>query len=290
MAEQFYDISNSWRKELHRNYIRKCLDNFVGQTNVIQSISAEYTGPLHFMQFWLDVIAEWEKENNQDVLVSLCGTKDVQEAILADPVRSKIVDIIDIRYWGYRVDGSLYAPPGGKNMAPRQHARKIDPGDRDFLSVYKTVNEYKSKFPEKAVIYSEGIYTTTGWSVFNFKDEKYKNIGWAVFMAGGSLPPIPMSDEDFLEAASKMAPTKWAGQKENTYILEEKENGRIMWCQGIHAVNINLENFKGNYIAQLIDPENGNLTGETHMLEGGKTTSLTLPPIKNTIVWIHKKH
>ena len=64
-AEQFYDLSNPVRKKLHTAYIRKCLENFKENSSVIQTISAEYTGPLHFVQFWLDVIKQWEKETGK---------------------------------------------------------------------------------------------------------------------------------------------------------------------------------------------------------------------------------
>ena len=49
----------------------------------------EFTGPLAFVQFWLDTIAEWQKETGQRVLVGLSCTKDVQDAILADPVAGR---------------------------------------------------------------------------------------------------------------------------------------------------------------------------------------------------------
>ena len=39
--------------------------------------------------------------------------------ILADPVRSQAVDVIDVRYWAYTADDGLYAPNGGENLAPR---------------------------------------------------------------------------------------------------------------------------------------------------------------------------
>ena len=39
-----------------------------------------------------------------------------------DTQRAKLVDIIDIRYWHYKVDG-LYAPEGGKNLADRKSTR-----------------------------------------------------------------------------------------------------------------------------------------------------------------------
>src|SRR5690606_241730 len=60
MADQFYDVSHPVRRELHRAYIRQCLENFKANTGVIQLISAEYTGPLHFVEFWIDVIKEWK--------------------------------------------------------------------------------------------------------------------------------------------------------------------------------------------------------------------------------------
>ncbi|MDR2840725.1 MAG: DUF6298 domain-containing protein, partial [Paludibacter sp.] len=153
-AELFYDINHPVRRELHRNYIRQCLNNFKDNTSVVQLISAEYTGPLHFVEFWLDVISEWQKETGIDPLIALSTTKDVQDAILADPVRSKVVDIIDIQYWFYRSDGSAYAPEGGQNLAPRQHARVNKPGQPSYQSVLRAVKEYRDKYPDKAVIYS----------------------------------------------------------------------------------------------------------------------------------------
>jgi hypothetical protein len=175
MAEHFYDITHPARRELHRAYIRQCLENFKENSSVIQLISEEFTGPLHFVQFWLDVIAEWEKETGRHPLIALSATKDVQDAILEDPVRSKVVDVIDIRYWMYRADGTLYAPEGGLNLAPRQHARLTAPGRVSAESVSRAVSEYRTKYPDKAVIYySEG----------------YVQYGRAVYEAGGSLPVI----------------------------------------------------------------------------------------------------
>jgi hypothetical protein len=173
MAEQFYDVTHPARRNLHRAYIRQCLENFKDNHSVIQLISAEFTGPLHFVQFWIDVIAEWEKETGLHPLIALSATKDVQDAILEDPVRSKTVDIIDIRYWMYRADGTLYAPQGGLNLAPRQHARLTAPGRVSSESVYRAVNEYRTRYPDKVVLYySEG----------------YPQYGQAVFDAGGSFP------------------------------------------------------------------------------------------------------
>ena len=186
-AVQFYDITNPTLRQLHRQYIRQSLDAFKGQPNVIHSIGEEFTGPLHFVQFWLDVITEWEQENGQ-VLVDLAVNKDVQDTLLKDPKRSKVVDIIDIEQWFYHNKGE-YAPPGGVNMAPRQYARKIRAGSARFEDVYRAVSEYRTQYPKKAVVYSA---------------QKHPEMGWASLMAGGSCATIPVKDEALLKAIPDM--------------------------------------------------------------------------------------
>jgi hypothetical protein len=191
MAEQFYDISNRQRRAIHTAYIRKCLDNFSENTGVIQLIGAEFTGPLHFVQFWIDTIKDWEKETGKHPVIGLSVTKDVQDAILADPERAAIVDLIDIRYWYYQADGSAYAPEGGQNLAPRQHARLLKPRKTSFEAVYRAVAAYKNKFPQKAVMYSA---------------DNYDNFGWAIFMAGGSLSNMPGFSPSLLRQSAAMVP------------------------------------------------------------------------------------
>src|SRR5690606_5218671 len=71
MGEQFYDVDHPVRRELHRAYIRQCLDNFGESGNVIHLIGAEYTGPLSFMQFWIDVDMEWEQVTGRNPLTAL---------------------------------------------------------------------------------------------------------------------------------------------------------------------------------------------------------------------------
>ena len=116
------------------------------------------------------------------MLVDLAVNKDVQDAILKDPVRSKIVDIIDIEQWFYHDKGE-YVPEGGVNMAPRQYQRKIKTGSTRFEDVYRAVSEYRSQYPDKAVVYSA---------------QKYPEMAWASLMAGGSSASIPVKDENFL--------------------------------------------------------------------------------------------
>jgi hypothetical protein len=183
IASQFYDVTHPQRRELHRGYIRQCLDNFAGCSNVVQLTSAEYSGPLEFVQFWLDTVIAWEKEHDRDVLVALSAPKDVQDAILNDPRRGPFVDIIDIRYWAYAADGDLYAPEGGQHLSPRQHLRQTKQKSGGFAAIVKAVREYRDRFPEKAVTYYADMHCPSS------RD------GWAVLIGGGSLPNVKLPEK-----------------------------------------------------------------------------------------------
>ena len=259
-ATLFYDVENPTLRELHRQYIRQSLDAFKGQPNVIHSIGEEFTGPLHFVQFWLDVIAEWEEENGP-VLVDLAVNKDVQDAILKDPVRSKIVDIIDIEQWFYHNKGE-YAPPGGVNMAQRQYMRKIRTGSARFEDVYRAVSEYRKQYPDKAVIYSA---------------QKAPELCWAALMAGGSCAAIPVTDKAFLAELSQMVPRP--SFVDDFYMLSG-DNGYLFYRASEGSYNIDLG--QGKYTMYSIDEKTGTVTRL-------RDTSSPVTLESKGIYWLKKK-
>jgi hypothetical protein len=211
LAEQFYDISDPVRRGLHKKYIRQCLNNFKDNNGVIQLIGEEFTGPTHFVKFWLDVIRDWEKETGKKEIIGLSVTKDVQDSILNNPAYASLVDLIDIRYWHYQADGTAYAPKGGQNLAPRQHARLLKPKKTSFEQVYRAVKEYRLRYPGKAVIYS---------------GDSYPEFGVAVFMAGGSLPVLSTNlDRELIKTAAGMKPVD--SPNKNEYILSDGKNSII---------------------------------------------------------------
>ena len=257
-ATLFYDTINPTMRELHRQYIRQSLDAFKSQPNVIHSIGDEFTGPLSFVQFWIDVIAEWEKENGH-VLVDLAVNKDVQDAILNDPIRSKVVDIIDIEQWFYHSKGE-YAPEGGVNMAPRQYLRKIRTGSARFEDVYRAISEYRTKYG-KSVIYSA---------------QKHPEMCWASLMAGGSCAAIPVKDQVFLHDISSMNPSKIG----NDYALIGP-NGMVIYKLSKSAQNVNLPT-NNTYILYQINEK----TGEIRRL--GTTKKIAILE-DSGIFWLKKK-
>ena len=267
VADKFYDENHPVRRELHRQYIRQCLDNFADNRNVIQFISAEYTGPLHFTEFWLDCIAEWEQETGKDALIALSATKDVQDAILADPKRAAVVDIIDIRYWHYRNDGSAYAPEGGKNMAPRQHARKMKVGSMGYAGAYKAVSEYRTKYPDKAVILTA---------------QDYPAQGWAVLMGGGSCPVLHVEDDDFLADVPYMnvVPSE-TGDYE---MIAGEKQGAVLNVHKAMDVPVSLPS--GKYCVKYIHPKSCKVTvvAKSVKVKG----DYTLHADKEGIYWLQK--
>lgn len=273
MADEFYDITNEVRKQLHRKYIRKSLDNFKNNTNIIHHLGWEYTGPLHFVEFWLDVIAEWEKENHKNVLVMLSGTKDMQDAILSDSKRSSLVDVIDILQWHYRVDSTLYAPLGGVGLAARQYARIFNPGKTSFDQIYSAVHEYRSKYSDKAVVYSQ-------------RGAPFSN--WATFMAGGSLTSIPSIDNmQFFKDAAQMKSYKDDNQNKEEYVLYKKNIGYIFFSEN-NDIKVELNNDSNKYVLHWINPATGELI-KTKIVVGKKMMNLKSPFDGATVAWLHKQ-
>lgn len=270
MAEQFYDIDNPVRRKLHVAYIRKCLDNFASNTSVIQLIGAEFTGPLHFVQFWIDTIKEWEKETGKHPIIGLSVTKDVQDAILADPKRAEVVDLIDIRYWHYQENGQAYAPKGGENLAPRQHARLLNPKKTSFEQVYRAVSEYKAKFPQKAVIYSGDNYT---------------NFGWAILMAGGSLSNVSVLN--LPSTLATMKPLAVGTIKTKQYGLANAGKDYLFYNASSDAITLDLSKETGLFKVKVINPRNGAILKE-EMISAGSLLKLTKVSTTDEVISIQK--
>jgi len=158
VANQVYDVSHPVRRALHRAFILHELDELGGANNLFFSLGAQFAGPLSFQEFFHNTVAEWEKKTARRVRIELATSKDITDAILADPARARQVAVIDMRYWQYRPDGTLWAPPGGNNLAfreaiTRDFSRSGDqPPDTTPEQVYRQVREYHDRYPDKAIV------------------------------------------------------------------------------------------------------------------------------------------
>jgi hypothetical protein len=273
MSEQFYDVNHPVRRKLHQAFIRQNLDNFANNNGVIQFIGAEFTGPLHFVQFWVETIQQWEKEKRKKELIGLSTTKDVQDAILADSARAAAIDVIDIRYWHYQADGKAYVPQGGLNLAPRQHARLLKPKATSFEQVYHAVHEYRQRYPEKAVIYS---------------GDSFDKFGWAAFMAGGSLPNLPAGvSRQMLSDASSMKAIELSNAPKDEWAMGDAGKGYVVYSESgkITAIN-SLANT--NYQLTWIDPKTGMALSAAKKIKSNQINSLQSPANGAVVLWLKR--
>jgi hypothetical protein len=264
-AELFYDVTQPVRRELHRRFIRQCLDNFTNNANVIQFTSAEFTGPLHFMEFWIDTIGEWEQETGRKALVALSCPKDVQDAVLADARRNAVVDVIDFRYW-WRTDKGEFAPPGGKNLSPRQFERQWKGGRPNDMNLAGMAAGYRVKFPSKPVLCD------------------FDSAGWAWVCAGGSLPRLPgAADAHLLAAIPRMQPWPEASGK-NRWALRETGRQYLVYSTGEASSGLDLSAETGRFQVRTVDLRTGEVTTQTETVPAGN--NVVLP---KGVVWLTRK-
>jgi hypothetical protein len=270
MAHNFYDLGDPKRRDLHRGFIRQCLDATADNANVIHMISAEFTGPLPFVEFWLDTIGQWQAETGHDPMVALSTTKDVQDAILADPERAKLVDVVDIRYWTYNREMELYAPPGGANLAPRQHMRQMKAGSSSFASIVHSVREYRLRYPRLAITYNADQATRSG------RD------GWAVLIGGGSLADVRLPGE-LAEVLPSMEPADELIQSESAWCLADIDKNYLVYSgnpQGTLRLKISAEGKP--WQATWIDGRSGQIVG-AETIENPAEIRL-----KSAVLWLRK--
>jgi len=157
-GNEFYSTSYAPLRALHRAYILHTLDVLAGRPNVIFGLAYQYAGPLEFQQFFQDTVREWEQAHHTRVPLALTTSKQTTDAILADPARAAQIAVVDMRYWVYMPDGTLFAPRAGENHAFRELIARAFPGYTDtppFTTaqmVYKQVREYRDRFPQIALM------------------------------------------------------------------------------------------------------------------------------------------
>jgi hypothetical protein len=158
IGNQFFSASYGPLRELHRAYMLHTFDELADQPNVIFSMAYQYAGPLAFEQFFQDVAAEWSAKHGKPIRIALITGKNTTDAILADPVRSKQVAVVDMRYWEYQPDGKLWAPDAGQNLAFRKIIQTQFPGYSDTPPgttpemMYRQTREYRDKYPGIALM------------------------------------------------------------------------------------------------------------------------------------------
>ena len=177
--------------------------------------------------------------------------------------------MIDLKYWWYTADGSLYDPKGGENLAPRQQLREWKGSkSRSDASIARAVREYRSRYPDKAVLCS---LEPAG--------------GWAVLAAGGSLPHLPrLQDDKLLAALPRMQPLERGGQ----WLLADPGQDYLAIAQD-GKLQLDLTNDQGDFDGQWIDLRTGRLRPSAEAITAGKPIELTPPSASAWGLWLSRK-
>ncbi len=256
-ADEFYDVNHPVRRALHVAYIRQCLSNMIGRRNVVFSIGEEFTGPASFVRFWLETIADWKTQHpNESPLICISCTHDVQDEILADANLGALIQIVDLKYWWYFADGSLYAPKGGENLAPRQQLREWKgKKSRSDLQTARQIHELRMRYPDKAIL-------------SNFPTQN----SWATVASGGSIPTrSPAMPAGILESIPQLAPMKSTetgrygmmteGAKYLVYGVQEDGSS-------FGSMKVRLASFGKEFLGQWLDPNSGAVIREVRVKKG----------------------
>lgn len=158
LADRFYDVATTERRNLHSAFIGRHLQAFANSTNTVLCVGFQFAGPRAFQEFFLDEVAEYGAMTSRRFFLALATSKDITDAILADPRRAAMIAVIDTRYWQTQSDGTLWAPRGDANLAFREQNAQLfgkgvdTPPDTTALRVYRGVREYRDRFPDKAIV------------------------------------------------------------------------------------------------------------------------------------------
>lgn len=267
MADAFYAVNDPVRRPLHEAYIRQCLENLKGQSNVIHSLGDEFTGPLDFARFWASTAAAWQKDSGGSALFCLSAPKDVQDDLLADPDFQSLFSIIEFKYWWLSPKG-LFAPKSAQNLAPRQSEREWKGGRPSAQTLAAMIWDYRSRFPRKAII-----------TPFNDGD------AWLSLAAGQSIPALPAScDPDFLKAVPLMAALGPRGFAKGTaWILAQSSTQAFVYLSEGGKGLLSLPGISGSCLIREVDLKTG------HFSNPGISTSVPsvdAPEGKPAAFWI----
>ncbi len=255
-ANAFYDIAHPVRRDLHRRYIRHCLDVLKANTNVIYALDREYSGPLAFVQFWLDTLAEWQRDTGKKIFVSLEVPKAQLDALLADPVRRPLLAAIDFHHWSYRADGSLFAIEGGLDLAPREQLQRAaalphQPRPGGPLQRYRALREYRDAYPDLVIARQPDDFPTLTAAI-------EKNLPAA---ARATTRPAPLVRT----------------QPDSAWCMAAPGSAYLVYSLAGAPVTVDLTADPATYTVAWLDSAGGELQLLAETVSGGNTVSLVPP-------------
>jgi len=230
------------------------------------------------------------------VLVEVGATRDVLDALLKDPKYAAQIEVIDLRGWWYKPDGTLFAPPGGRQVAGRYTAG-YDSAKTTPEQVYRQIREYRDRYPQKAIVH---------------QIEASRQQTWAFLMGGGSLltrrleyphledPPTYIAPEaapliqpayDFLRTRlatelPRMRPADLATSAAGpVWCLADKKRPVLVYALKGGRFQVDLRGVRGRFRAQWLNPRTGKLTPAGERVPGTAVAEFTAPDGQDWALW-----
>ncbi|MBC7931432.1 MAG: hypothetical protein H7Z38_12790, partial [Rubrivivax sp.] len=266
-------------------YIRKSLDVLKDNANVVYGIDREYTGPLAFVNFWLDTIAEWEKENEKKVYVSLEIPKAEMDAVLEDPVRGRMISAVDFHGWVYRPDGVLFAIRGGINKAPREQL-----GDIITVSEFAALRaRVTGPAYEGANIANSPAYQELRKSLWDgskpmryraLREYKDRYPALVLLSERDEYPALSLALEREIPRAIRVG-TRPAplvrDHTESSWAMAEPGKNYVVYSMAGERVELDLARDKSVYSVSWLDSSTGRLVKNAARVRGGNVVTLDPP-------------
>jgi hypothetical protein len=285
----FYDITHPVRRDLHRRYLRHCLDVLKDNRNVVYGIDREYSGPLPFVQFVLDTIAEWERERGRKVFVCLEVPKAVMDAVLDDPKRRAHVTAIDFHHWFYRPDGSLFAIQGGINEAPREQSVGIIP-EADVTKLRARVN-YPGNIvnaPEFQRLAQTVRASTPALRYRALREYRDAFPDLVILRRGDDFPALTAAIEKSIPPAQR-ATTRPAAlvrnQPTTAWAMAAPGQAYLVYSMEGEPVNLDLAGDRGDFAVAWLEAA-GELKAAAPHVTAGKVVTLTPPATEGKRPWV----
>ena len=300
-ANAFYDVTHPTRKNLHRLYIRKVLDEIGSYENVFHFTSLEYTGSVEFVRFWMDTIMEWENEvAGRDIKIGISAPKDVVDEILNDPDRGPFVDAIDLRYFWYRAAGELQAILGGAQIPGRFFYGEYMSKRSSPQQIYRQAKEYRTKYPDKVLFHSIGLDRRfnlsflMGGGSLNFSNLYYRDesdpADYEAPVDTIGLQPV----YDFIRAnvADKLPGMKIdervVDQSNDVYALSS-DNTILIYTLNDQNFDLDLSQIEGSFSGVWFNPGIGKVVELDNEIRGGEVTGLNAPAESDWLLLLEKQ-
>ena len=136
-----------------------------------------------------------------------------------------------------------------------------------FSDAYRAVQEYRQRYPEKAVVYYA---------------QNYPEQAWAILMAGGSGAGVKIADTTLRKQLVTMH-VEGAADREDAKVMQS-DNAALVY--GLTDGTLQLSNLTpGTYLLNEIDRQSGQPLGKPQRISvKSGTCTLTIAP--NRICWV----